>query len=204
MTLIHRSDKFRAREGRLSAAENFLKAGIDSLVVIGGDGSLTLSGGSRLTVTAASGLAGATVGREGSGFLWNMVRIMVGTLVQVGLDRTQPDQIPEIIGAKDRRAAGEFHRGRAFDHQDLRSATGRVAAEDYQGGSGRGGRRFAALIIFKVQTHPGKGACPIRVCQAAFAAGLSAPFTFWRRVNAPQTIVTGSRPSAASTGTGSA
>lgn len=35
----------------------------------GGDGSLTLSGGSRLTVTAASGLAGATVGREGSGFL---------------------------------------------------------------------------------------------------------------------------------------
>jgi tRNA pseudouridine38-40 synthase len=46
------------------------------------------------------------IGVEGSGFLWNMVRIMVGTLVQVGLDRTQPDQIPEIIGAKDRRAAG--------------------------------------------------------------------------------------------------
>ena len=36
-----RSDRFRSREGRLKAAENFLKAGIDSLVVIGGDGSLT-------------------------------------------------------------------------------------------------------------------------------------------------------------------
>jgi tRNA pseudouridine38-40 synthase len=46
------------------------------------------------------------IGVEGSGFLWNMVRIIVGTLVQVGLDRIQPEQIPEIIGAKDRRAAG--------------------------------------------------------------------------------------------------
>ncbi len=36
-----RSDAFRAREGRLQAAENFLRAGIDSLVVIGGDGSLS-------------------------------------------------------------------------------------------------------------------------------------------------------------------
>jgi 6-phosphofructokinase 1 len=36
-----RSDRFRTREGRLEAAANFLKAGIDSLVVIGGDGSLS-------------------------------------------------------------------------------------------------------------------------------------------------------------------
>ncbi len=36
-----RSERFRSREGRLRAAENFLSAGIDSLVVIGGDGSLT-------------------------------------------------------------------------------------------------------------------------------------------------------------------
>ena len=43
---------------------------------------------------------------EGSGFLWNMVRIMVGTLVQVGLDRMQPEQIAEVLAARDRRAAG--------------------------------------------------------------------------------------------------
>jgi 6-phosphofructokinase 1 len=36
-----RSDRFRTREGRLTAAANFLAAGIDSLVVVGGDGSLT-------------------------------------------------------------------------------------------------------------------------------------------------------------------
>ena len=46
------------------------------------------------------------IGVEGSGFLWNMVRIVVGTLVQVGLGRTESDQIPEILAARDRQAAG--------------------------------------------------------------------------------------------------
>ena len=36
-----RSEEFRAREGRLKAARNMLACGIDGLVVIGGDGSLT-------------------------------------------------------------------------------------------------------------------------------------------------------------------
>ena len=36
-----RSQRFRTREGRLQAAENLVRAGIDSLVVVGGDGSLT-------------------------------------------------------------------------------------------------------------------------------------------------------------------
>lgn len=36
-----RSEAFRTREGRLQAAENLLQAGIDNLVIIGGDGSLT-------------------------------------------------------------------------------------------------------------------------------------------------------------------
>ncbi|MCC7538420.1 MAG: 6-phosphofructokinase, partial [Deltaproteobacteria bacterium] len=36
-----RSDRFRSREGRRAAAANFVRAGIDSLVVVGGDGSLT-------------------------------------------------------------------------------------------------------------------------------------------------------------------
>jgi tRNA pseudouridine38-40 synthase len=46
------------------------------------------------------------IGVEGSGFLWNMVRIMVGTLVQVGLGRIEPDEIPEMLAARDRQAAG--------------------------------------------------------------------------------------------------
>ncbi len=36
-----RCDEFRTREGRLKSAKNLVKAGIDGLIVIGGDGSLT-------------------------------------------------------------------------------------------------------------------------------------------------------------------
>jgi 6-phosphofructokinase 1 len=36
-----RSEAFRSKEGRLKAARNLVAAGIDSLIVIGGDGSLT-------------------------------------------------------------------------------------------------------------------------------------------------------------------
>jgi tRNA pseudouridine38-40 synthase len=43
---------------------------------------------------------------EGSGFLWNMVRIIVGTLVQVGIGRYKPEHVPEMLEAKSRQAAG--------------------------------------------------------------------------------------------------
>jgi tRNA pseudouridine38-40 synthase len=46
------------------------------------------------------------IGVEGSGFLWHMVRIVVGTLLEVGLKRTSPESIIEMIAAKDRQAAG--------------------------------------------------------------------------------------------------
>lgn len=40
------------------------------------------------------------------GFLYNMVRIMVGTLLWVQQGRLRPEDIPEILDAKDRAAAG--------------------------------------------------------------------------------------------------
>jgi tRNA pseudouridine38-40 synthase len=43
---------------------------------------------------------------EGSGFLWNMVRIIVGTLVEIGLGRYSPDDVPRMLAARDRTAAG--------------------------------------------------------------------------------------------------
>ncbi|HET6249924.1 MAG TPA: tRNA pseudouridine(38-40) synthase TruA [Tepidisphaeraceae bacterium] len=43
---------------------------------------------------------------EGSGFLWNMVRIIVGTLVQVGVGRFTPDDMLQMLAAKDRTAGG--------------------------------------------------------------------------------------------------
>lgn len=42
----------------------------------------------------------------GDGFLYNMVRIMAGTLVDVGLNKIQVSDIPYIIEAKDRTKAG--------------------------------------------------------------------------------------------------
>lgn len=46
------------------------------------------------------------VGVEGTGFLWQMVRIIVGTLVEIGMGRYSPHKIPEMLAAKNRKAAG--------------------------------------------------------------------------------------------------
>ena len=43
----------------------------------------------------------------GNGFLYNMVRIISGTLVDVGLGKTKPEDIPNIIEEKDRQKAGK-------------------------------------------------------------------------------------------------
>ena len=45
-----------------------------------------------------------TVGADG--FLYNMVRIMVGTLLRVQQGKFSPEDIPAILEAKDRKAAG--------------------------------------------------------------------------------------------------
>lgn len=44
---------------------------------------------------------------RGNGFLYNMVRIMVGTLLEIGREEYAPNQIMEIIKSKDRQAAGK-------------------------------------------------------------------------------------------------
>lgn len=56
--------------------------------------------------------AGCGDGREivleikGDGFLYNMVRIITGTLVDVGLGRIAPADVQDIIASKDRQKAG--------------------------------------------------------------------------------------------------
>ena len=42
----------------------------------------------------------------GNGFLQNMVRIMSGTLIEVGLGRKRPEEVGEILEACDRKVAG--------------------------------------------------------------------------------------------------
>ena len=43
----------------------------------------------------------------GNGFLYNMVRIIAGTLVDVGMGKIKPEEIPDIIESKDRNRAGK-------------------------------------------------------------------------------------------------
>lgn len=43
----------------------------------------------------------------GNGFMYNMVRIIAGTIVDVGLEKIKPEEIPQIIESKDRTKAGK-------------------------------------------------------------------------------------------------
>ncbi|MCZ6792017.1 MAG: tRNA pseudouridine(38-40) synthase TruA [Planctomycetota bacterium] len=63
----------------------------------------------------------------GSGFLYNMVRTMAGTLLEVGLGRRGPGSLGEVLEARDRRAAGATAEARGlcligvyFSLEDLR------------------------------------------------------------------------------------
>lgn len=42
----------------------------------------------------------------GNGFLYNMVRILTGTLIEVGRGKRKPEEMEGIIAAKERGAAG--------------------------------------------------------------------------------------------------
>jgi len=51
-----------------------------------------------------------TIRIRGNGFLYNMVRIIAGTLIRVGGGMIEPEEIPVILQAKDRNLAGETAR----------------------------------------------------------------------------------------------
>jgi 6-phosphofructokinase 1 len=104
-----RSDRFRTREGRREAACNFLNAGIDSLVVIGGDGSL--SGADVLRqewpslvdeLRAEGRIDGATAARATAfsivGLVGSIDNDMAGTDITIGAD-TALHRITEAIDA---------------------------------------------------------------------------------------------------------
>lgn len=53
---------------------------------------------------------------EGNGFLYNMVRIMTGTLIQVGLGQFSPSDIPGMIEKRHRGAAGSTAPAKGLCH----------------------------------------------------------------------------------------
>ena len=69
-------------------------------------------GGKTYTVRAIYSLSVTKDGDKiiirisGNGFLYNMVRIIAGTLIRVGTGYWEPEHVREILAAKDRQAAG--------------------------------------------------------------------------------------------------
>lgn len=71
----------------------------------GGSSKTTVRTINSLEVSKDSDIV--TIRVNGNGFLYNMVRILAGTLVYVGLDKIKPDEIKDIIKSKDRTRAGK-------------------------------------------------------------------------------------------------
>jgi len=67
---------------------------------------------SLFDVSVSTAVTGSINGRtiditmHGDGFLYNMVRIIAGTLVNVGRGKLQPQDVPNIIASRDRSLAG--------------------------------------------------------------------------------------------------
>lgn len=60
----------------------------------------------RITVEQDAGSGLVKLEFAGNGFLQNMVRILTGTLIEVGLGKRDAGSMPEILAALDRQAAG--------------------------------------------------------------------------------------------------
>ncbi|MHB9146540.1 MAG: tRNA pseudouridine(38-40) synthase TruA [Symbiobacteriia bacterium] len=63
----------------------------------------------RVTASALEGTEGGRLVQvwvAADGFLYNMVRIIAGTLLEVGAGRRDPDDLPQVLASKDRGRAG--------------------------------------------------------------------------------------------------
>ncbi|MFI3169631.1 MAG: tRNA pseudouridine(38-40) synthase TruA [Faecalibacterium sp.] len=70
--------------------------------------------GKKSTVRTLSSIEIEVIGSEvrltftGDGFLYHMVRILVGTLIEIGLGKRQASELPNILVAKERSKAGHL------------------------------------------------------------------------------------------------
>ena len=72
-----------------------------------------------------------TIRISGSGFLYNMVRIIAGTLMKVGMGVYPPEHVEEILEARDRQQAGQtaLARGLTLVNNMKKSFHGGVTAK---------------------------------------------------------------------------
>lgn len=87
------------------AAKHFLgKHDFSTFMAEGSDVEDTARNITALSVTREGDIIDVRISADG--FLYNMVRIIVGTLTEVAFGRILPDDIPEIIASRDRSRAG--------------------------------------------------------------------------------------------------
>lgn len=90
----------------MKQAAEYIKGTHDfaSFCASGGSAKTTVRTVTRLDIEKQGGLIEITV--EGTGFLYNMVRIIAGTLTDVGKHKKTPEQVRDIIEGKVRKYAG--------------------------------------------------------------------------------------------------
>ena len=92
-------------EAMRAAAPGFLgEHDFTTFMAAGGNQKTTVRNISALSLTKGGGLI--TIEITANAYLYNMVRIIAGTLVYVGLGRIAPETIPQIVQSRDRLAAG--------------------------------------------------------------------------------------------------
>ena len=89
---------------RLAAAYFVGKMDFSAFMSEGSDTEDTVRTVSSLTIEKQGDLIEIRI--RADGFLYNMVRIIVGTLTEVAFGRFSPDDMPEIISSCDRKRAG--------------------------------------------------------------------------------------------------
>ncbi len=112
---VHPDPLTRHMEMHLYYALDEKKMDEASKYIIGEHDFLSFCSAGNSTATTVRTIYDAKVERDGdhvvftvtgNGFLYNMVRILAGTLMDIGQGRYEPSKMKDIIEAKDRKAAG--------------------------------------------------------------------------------------------------
>lgn len=77
-----------------------------------------------------------TIKIRGKGFLYNMVRIIAGTLMEIGGGMYPPEHMKEILEARDRQAAGPTAPARGLTLMGIQYLEERRESQDMEGVSG--------------------------------------------------------------------
>ncbi len=99
----------RLDEVQMQQAAQYFVGTHDFLALCAAGSSAAAHGDTVRTVTACSVVRTGdevTVEVTADGYLYNMVRILVGTLCEAGAGRLSPDAIPDILASRDRTLAG--------------------------------------------------------------------------------------------------